>query len=353
MKLLILGGGGLGTVLAAYLSRAGAEVTLFVKPAQAAAFERVAGQGEGDSRVTLRIGGLSQLTATAQVASEPARLRRFDYLLVCVKARDMETALEPLRHLDVATVLSLQNGVKKDEILVSRFGAARMLGALTGVGGTLQRPGQALHTLAGATLVGELDGSPSERGELLAALFRAAGLPAACVSDILTREWHKLAAFLPGALLCSITRMDVATAMLDPDLARLRARLCHEIAAVAAAEGHPIGHLPVWITRSTTPRSGVSPVATLGQTEEEIVAEFAVQGEKIREQGVPLYPSMATDIMAGRPTELEDTAGDALERAARHGVPVPVMEACYRLVKGIEKANLSPQPPPLRGEGEP
>ena len=53
--------------------------------------------------------------------------------------------------------------------------------------------------------------------------------------------------------------------------------------------------------------------------------------------GVPLYPSLAQDTMAGRPTELEATAGDVVRRAVRHGLPVPSLTACYRLLRGLER----------------
>lgn len=327
-RILIVGGGGLGTVLAGYLSRGGADATVLVKPAQAAAF----------ARQEVHISGLADFVAPVRIASDPAALGAFDYLLVCVKGRDTEGALAPLRHLSVATVLSLQNGVKKDGVLTRIFGAERVLGAVSAVGGTLLRPGYALNTPSGATLVGELDGRTSARGERLAAVLRASGLVAACVPEIIAHEWHKLAAFLPGALICSLTRLDVATTMLDHGLAGIRARLAHEIAATAAAEGHPIGDCSVWVAGSGGRVSDRPGGVTLSSSEDQIVAEYAVQGERLRAQGVPLYPSMTTDILAGRPTELEDTAGDAIARAARHALPVPTLTICTHLVRGLERA---------------
>ncbi len=96
MRVLIVGGGGLGTVYAGYLARAGVEVTLFVKPAQAAAFARPA----------VQISGLVQFSAPVRVASAPGELGAYDYLIVCVKARNTEAALAPLRDVPVETALS-------------------------------------------------------------------------------------------------------------------------------------------------------------------------------------------------------------------------------------------------------
>src|SRR5215210_2082092 len=147
MRVLIVGGGGLGTVYAGYLARAGIDVTLFVKPGQAERFDGPA----------LHITGLAPFSAPVQLASDAATLGAHDYLLVCVKGRDTDGALAPLRDLPVECVLSLQNGVKKDDVLARLFGGERVLGAVSAVGGALLRPGHARHTLSMTTLVGELD----------------------------------------------------------------------------------------------------------------------------------------------------------------------------------------------------
>lgn len=315
MRVLILGGGGLGAVLAGYLSRAGAEVTLLVRPAHAAAWDNP----------EVHISGLEEFTAPVQVATDAARLGEFDYLLVSVKAHDTEQALAPLRAARIGAALSLQNGVAKNDALVRAFGSERVLGGTSAVGGALQRPGHALHSLAGPTLVGELDGGTSERCERLAALVRLAGLPAACVPDIRTHEWHKLAIFLRTALVCALTRTDLASALLDPDLVRVCARVATEVAAVAEAEGASIWRRPVWIT----------PSVSFARPEDEIVDDLVTGATILRAQGVPILPSLAQDTIAGRPTELDATAGDVLARAARHNIPTPTLFACHGLLRSI------------------
>jgi 2-dehydropantoate 2-reductase len=316
LRFLIVGGGGLGTVLGGYMARSGHDVTLFVKPGQAAAFAEPA----------VHISGLAEFSAPVSVASDANDLGSFDYLVVCVKAQDTEAAFEPVRAVQAGAVLSLQNGVGKDDVLTRLFGAERVLGALTGVGGTLLRPGYALHSLAGATVVGELDGRASPRGERLAAAIREAGLPASCEPDIVRREWQKLAIFLRTALVCSLTHSDIATVMLDSDLVRVCMAVAGDVAMVASAEGHPIDGMPIW----------VAPSVTFGHSDTEILDGLIEIANNLRASGVPLYPSLAQDTMAGRPTELEATAGDVVARAARHDLSVPSLTACYHLLRGLE-----------------
>lgn len=329
MRVLILGGGGLGSVIAGYLGRAGHEVTLLVKPAQAARF----------AASEVLISGLNTFSTPLRIASSAAGLGPFDYLAVCVKTRDSEAALAALADVEIGCALSFQNGMRKDEALCRVFGRTRVLGAVAYIGAQLQRPGVAAHTLAGASQVGELDGGPSQRGEAFAAAMNAAGLPAVCVPDIVSREWYKLAGFLRTSLICALTRLDVGAATEDPVLLRLGAAVVREVAAVAEAEGHPLWELP-----PTFPDLGGGAPAQRTPpghvwSESELIAGVAQMGERQRAAGLVLYPSLAQDIIAGRPTELEDTAGDALARAAAHGLPAPALTMLVALLRGVERSN--------------
>jgi len=102
-RVLIVGGGGLGMVLAGFLAHTGADVTLLVRPAQAASL----------SEPVVHVSGLVEIHAPVHVTSDVAALGAFDYLLLCVKGRDTGAALAPLRGLRVDRALSLQNGVQK------------------------------------------------------------------------------------------------------------------------------------------------------------------------------------------------------------------------------------------------
>jgi 2-dehydropantoate 2-reductase len=197
MRFLVVGGGGLGTVVAGYLARAGNRVSLFVKPAQAAAY----------SSEEVRITGIVDFTAPVQIVSSAEVLGRFDGLIVTVKGRDTEAALSPLRDVDTDFVLSLQNGVKKDEILAAIFGRSKVLGALALVSAELKGPGQALNTAAQGIYLGELDGSNSARLVELATALNAAGIPTFAVQDVVKREWDKLVLYLSLALVSAVTRL--------------------------------------------------------------------------------------------------------------------------------------------------
>lgn len=327
-RLLILGAGGLGTVLAGYLARSGLDVTIFVKPEQAQQFVQQ----------EVQITGAAEFAAPVHVLSDPAQLGSYEYAIVCVKARDTASSLAVLRSARFESVLSLQNGAGKNDLLVERFGRARVLGALTYVAGALVRPGYAHSSNPAATFVGELDGAGSVRAQHVAAAFERAGLPATVVPNIVTLEWYKLAVFLRTALVSALTRLDLARLTESAALCRVCAAVAREVAAVAAAEGHSLPREAFeQFSLAGPPPPGRSPAA-IDATEDELRDALAALGASLRRQGRTFYPSLAQDMMAGRPTELEATAGDVLARGARHGLTLPVLATCTVLLRGIESA---------------
>ena len=62
------------------------------------------------------------------------------------------------------------------------------------------------------------------------------------------------------------------------------------------------------------------------------------------ERGSRHYPSMLEDVEAHRPTEIDLITGSLIREAGRHGVPVPLHTALYRLVKAREASWTLPAP---------
>ena len=54
------------------------------------------------------------------------------------------------------------------------------------------------------------------------------------------------------------------------------------------------------------------------------------------QRGSAHFPSMLEDVEAHRPTEVELINGSLVREAERHGVPVPLHQTMYRLVKARE-----------------
>jgi len=176
----------MGSLFAAYLTEGGLDVTLVDKLPARAAQLRASGivvKGvRGEHRVRVRV-----TTDAASVG--PAEL-----VMVCVKAYDTEQALT--QHLALVgpetVVWSVQNGLGNVEAMARVVSESHVVGGSTTLGANLLRPGLVHHAGDGNTIMGEIDGSRSERVERLARTLSGAGIPILVSDDIGRAIWSKL-----------------------------------------------------------------------------------------------------------------------------------------------------------------
>jgi 2-dehydropantoate 2-reductase len=288
---LVVGAGAVGGFFGAQLARAGRDVTFLVRPARAAQIE-----ADGltvrtpTERFTVRPG-----VATAR-ALESSGGARPDVVLLAVKSFGLEQAIA-----DVAPavgpetlVIPLLNGMRQLELLDAAFGAERVLGGYAFISATLE--GAEVVQLFGEARVafGRRDGDVDERMRELERVLGGAGFEGRLSTRILDEMWEKWTMLASGGALTCLLRGDVGqiVAAQGADVGRA---LVAEVAAVAAASGHP-------------PRASV--------------VESSVA--RLQEPGSPFTTSMYRDLQQGLDVESEHILGDLVVRAESLGVEVPL-----------------------------
>ena len=69
----------------------------------------------------------------------------------------------------------------------------------------------------------------------------------------------------------------------------------------------------------------------------EAVKSLVAVGKKAGRSGRgQIIPSMLQDVLAGKPTEIEETVGHVLSEGKRLGISLPYTDFAYRTVKAIE-----------------
>lgn len=298
MRVAVYGPGGVGGYFGGRLAQAGADVRLIARGAHLAALR------EHGLRVRSVAG---DFTVDVAATDDPADVGVCDYVLFCVKSFDTESATARLAPLlgDGTAVLSLQNGVDNEEKLAAAIGPEHVLGGAAFIFAGIGEPGLVVHT-GGPTSItfGELDGRPTERSQRLLESCHAAGFGAELSADIRTVLWAKL------AFICAQAGMTAAVRLPIGDIRSTAAgwsafqAIVEEVAAVAAADGHPL------------PAAAVQRALDLGRS------------------GEPgSFSSLHDDLVAGRRMELEALHGVVVRRAAEHGVPVPMTQAVYAVLQ--------------------
>lgn len=316
MRIAILGAGSLGLLVSGHLARTGNDVVVVGKPEQSALLREKG----------IEVSGPNPFQVAVQGVSSGVELGSADYLIVLVKARQTLEALDRVSGAKFGAVLSLQNGMAKNGQLAERYGWPMVIGATTILGATLLEPGRTHNTMAGMTYLGELDGSRSERADRLAAAFNEAGLKTEVPESILSAEWSKLCQIVPAALLSSASRLEYYKVCKSRDLAELFIAITHECVSVARAEGVEVNDYPGFTIRTLSQASFQEGV--------EMILARGANLEKMGQTSVRI--SMLQDLLKGRKTEVEETAGYVARKAREHGIAAPNVEFGYRLVRGVE-----------------
>ena len=301
MKILIFGSGGVGGYYGARLQQAGHEVTFVARGAHAAAMRskglRIQSQA-GDAQLQVRV----------TEKPEPAEL-----IVVSVKLWDTEAVAQLLKPIvdSKTSVVSLQNGVDKDETFSAALGAERIVGGVTHIGATIAEPGVIAHTgkLARVT-VGELKGGTSDRVERIAAAFKEAGVETKVSDDMRRTTWEKFCFLTPFAGLTALTRKPIGLIRENPVTRAFLHDALKEAVLVARAEGAPLHDNYVETT----------------------IAQF--------DGAAPNFmSSMSQDLLRGGRLELPWLSGGIVRRAAKHGIPVPTHRAINAALVLYENGN--------------
>jgi 2-dehydropantoate 2-reductase len=233
MKIVILGAGALGTVLGAHLARAGEDVTLIARGQRAAYLQ------EHGATIT----GLVDFTVPVHVVTDPQQVHDADALIVTVKTYDMVAALASVKHLDVGSVLSLQNGVLKDEQLAQTFGWDKVLGAMAMFGGEVLPTGTVRFTGNQGCYLGELPEGTSARVQTLGDLFNRVGIVAQVTPSIQGLEWSKYVAWICSMAPAVLTRLEGYKLLQDAQIGSIMAAMIGEMAQLATAQGIPLARI--------------------------------------------------------------------------------------------------------------
>jgi 2-dehydropantoate 2-reductase len=312
----VLGAGAMGSIVGAHLTRAGHAVAMLARGRRALQLQ--------ERGISVR--GLSDFVTPVTVIADPALLARAGTLIVATKTPGTAAALASLAHAHFDAALSIQNGPLKNEILEQAFGAPKVLGALADTSGELLPDGSVLFTRNVNIMIGELPRGDSERARRIAAALDGAGVRAASSAQILTLEWSKFCSWVGLMSLAVTTRAPTWKYLSDPDSALVLARLVREMGRLAAALRIELSDRAILPTASLCAGSETEAVRILTRT-----------GVHYRETAPAHRMSALQDVEAGRPLEVNETLGYALEKARQLGLELPLLDCFRHLIGAIDR----------------
>jgi len=293
MKIAFMGSGGVGGLIGARLAQAGCDVSFIARGAHLAAMR------EHGLKLESPAGNVH--LPKVRVTDDPGSLGPVDIVVIAVKLWDTGAAaraIAPLIGPDTG-VLSLQNGVRKDEILRPIFGEKALMGGVAYMGTAISRPGVILHTGTLQRVVfGEYDGRRSKRAEALLGFLQKTGIDARLSDDIRRSIWEKFVFLVGMAAVTATIRLPLGPILKHPLTRQFYLDAMREAAAVGRAHG-------VWLP-------------------EDIAEERLAFSDTLP---ASMTASLQLDLERGNPLEVEWLSGSVVELGAAVGVPTPIHRA--------------------------
>jgi len=315
MRFAILGSGAVGGYFGAKLARAGQDVTFIARGAH---LEAIRNRG-----LEVRSDKLGDFTVRAGAESDTSRIGPVDVVIVSVKAYDNATALPMLTPLigPDTVVLTLQNGVDSTDEVAAVVGERHVLGGTTYVATALEGPGLIVQTGVHRSIIfGEVFGLRSEvpakegdvnritpRVQAIADALAAADVDVTPVADARVPIWDKFVYLVSFAGFTGASRLPIGPVWQHAQAREMFYAASREIAAIAKAEG-----------------------VTISPNRFETLQEYMTN--------IPpsTRSSLLIDLQMGKRIEVEALQGAAVRRAAKHGLPVPIVSTLYALLKPWE-----------------
>ena len=290
----MMGSGGVGGFFGGRLAHAGYDVSFIARGAHLAAMRErgilIENKQQGEIRVP-----------KVRATDDPAQIGRVDLVIVSVKLWDTESAAKQIKPLvgPQTGVISLQNGVIKDDILRRELGAAAVMGGVGYVATHISRPGVIHQTGTMQRIVlGEYDGTKSARATFLHEALVRAGVNAELSDDVRRAIWEKYVFLVALSATTTTMRMPIGPIRENPQTRAFLRELIRETVAVGRAHG-----------------------VALPEDYADNRLAFA--------DGLPadMTSSMHHDLERGSPLEVNWLSGGVVQLGAAKGIPTPANRA--------------------------
>ena len=293
LRVTVVGAGGVGGYFGARLAQGGCDVSFVARGAQLAALREHGLRVESD---------LSEIHLPQVRASEaPEKLGQADVVLMCVKLWDTETAARAVKPMvgPGTAVISLQNGVRKEELLGQLLDKKAVVGGVCYVAAKILRPGVIQQTGKMQRLVfGELDAAASPRTKQFLDACHSSCIDAEISPDIRRAIWEKFVFVVGTSATTTTMRSTIGPIRANPLTRAFLLDVMREVVAVGRDHGVLLAD------------------------------DFADTRLAFCDTLPPaMTSSMHTDLEQGKRLELDWLSGSVIELGEAVGVPTPLNRA--------------------------
>ena len=319
MKLCIYGAGAVGGLMAAWLARAGHDVSVVARGAHLEAIKRTG----------LRVRSGGEVQSFSVRAASPRELGPQDYVLVAVKAQSLTEVADSIAPLvgSETSIVTAMNGVPwwffdrlpfhdgKERLesldpgakLERAMPTERIVGCVVHLAASTPEPGLISHNMGRKLIVGEPGGKNTARTKRIAEALQAAGFEVIVTGEIEKQFWVKLLGNVSFNPVSALTVSSADRLIQNPQVKSYMVSVMREVLEIGRAVG---------VDADIDPEARIDMARALGQ----------------------FKTSMLQDLEAGKALEIDGLLAGTLEIARKAGVKAPYTESLFGLIKARAQA---------------
>lgn len=341
-RIAVLGAGGIGGSIAAYLAEAGRDVTVIDQ--WGAHIDAIKAKGLTVSDVnhefTVRVPAL-HLSEVSTIAQP------FDAVFLSVKSYDTVWSTHLIApYLAPSGVIAPAMNCLNDETVARIVGYSRVVGCVTTISAGVYTPGHVVRTdptTLHAFSVGELSGIITPRVNQIVEMLGVIGESEA-TPNIWGARWAKLVWNSMGNAMAGLIASN-SEGLSEEELVEMltqRARIGCEATQVAAAKGivlGPVGGIPPEVFDTACQSGDMTPIveglrAGLGKR--------ALTPEQQARLPEPNRPSLFQDVLKRRRTEVDYLNGEIVRQGAMVGIATPANQRMVEVMHRLEAGEIGP-----------
>jgi len=313
MKIIIIGAGAIGTLIAGYLSREGIDVTLIGKRRDVLAIK------ENGLFIDGVRGGIA-----LPVKVDDRFKKGADLIILAVKTQDIPSVLNK-SHIEDTPILTVQNGVRAEEMASEFVPKEKIVAGIVMFGATYISPGKVLHNFEGDFIIGKAFSKNDDEVEKIASLLNKA-FSVYVTEEIGGMKWLKLFLNLNNCLPALIGKSMQET-FSNLEICKLGIRLLQEALTVIDKAGIRLKSLPDFPLERL--------YALTNMPLEEAARIFSNIMTNLSEK--PLYGSILQSIKRKRPSEIDYFNGEIASLGERIGATAQLNKKVVEMVHAVEK----------------
>lgn len=315
MKIAIIGAGAIGSVVAAYLAKAGEDVALVGRKDQVDDINRYGLSIKGvRGDETIKLKALTKLDQS------------YDLVIFAVKTQDIEDAYQTnCEYLEQGLVMTSQNGVQADNLLSCHYEKDKIISSIVMFGATYIRPGEITFNFDANWIIGKpytpLDPTVHKVADVLKKAFKIQA-----VNDIMGMKWLKLFINFNNCI-PALTGKSMQETFADMDLCRLAVMLLKEGVHVVETANIELVSLPDFPKERTLGLAAM-PVDQGAAVINKVLTNLSKE---------PLYGSILQSIMRGKPSEIDFINGEVVQLASHFRMGSPLNSRVVDMVHEVER----------------